>query len=184
VTIPISASDACSGVQRIHYAINGAPADVFGPTASIDLAADGLYDIEYYAVDAAGNSEAPHTLQLRVDRTPPAVACRAMPALLWPANHRLVDVTTAVTVDDAGSGADGFVLTSATSSEPDAGLGDGDTANDVQGFAVGTASIAGQLRAERSGTGSGRAYTLRYVGRDAAGNEAACAAIVTVPHNR
>lgn len=60
-------------------------------------------------------------------------------------------------VDGGLSGSGGFVLTAATSSEPDDGLGDGDTVGDIQGFAIGTADAAGQLRAERSGKGTGRA---------------------------
>lgn len=37
-------------------------------------------------------------------------------------------------VNDPLSGAAGFTLVSATINEPDNGLGDGDTANDIQGW--------------------------------------------------
>ena len=39
------------------------------------------------------------------------------------------------------------------------------------------------LRAERSGKGSGRFYTLTYEGSDKAGNSARCAPIVLVPRD-
>jgi hypothetical protein len=93
-------------------------------------------------------------------------------------------VTTTVAVDGGASGAAGAVLTKAASSEPDDGLGDGDTANDIQGWEVGTPDTTGELRAERSGTGPGRVYTLTYTGVDVAGNTSACAVAVKVPHDQ
>jgi hypothetical protein len=72
---------------------------------------------------------------------------------------------------------------SASSSEPDAGLGGGDKPRDIQDFAIGTADTSGRLRAERADDGPGRVYTLTYRGMDAAGNVAECAATVTVPLN-
>jgi hypothetical protein len=89
-----------------------------------------------------------------------------------------------VNVTDALSDANGFILNTVTSNEPDNGLGDGDLPNDIQGFTAGTASASGQLRAERSGTGTGRIYTLTYTGSDIAGNTASCIATVTVPHDQ
>jgi len=50
--------------------------------------------------------------------------------------------------------------------------------------ASGTASTSGQLRAERSGSGNGRAYTLTYRALDRAGNAATCTATVTVPRDQ
>jgi hypothetical protein len=93
-------------------------------------------------------------------------------------------VTTTVAVDGGASGAAGAVLTKAASSEPDDGLGDGDTANDIQGWEVGAADTIGQLRAERSGTGPDRIYTLTYTGADGAGNTSACRVTVKVTHDQ
>jgi hypothetical protein len=73
------------------------------------------------------------------------------------------------------------VLSSATSSEPDNGLGDGDTIGDIQDFITGTPDTQGELRAERSGTGVGRLYTLLYSGSDNAGNSTTCCVEVRVP---
>ena len=58
------------------------------------------------------------------------------------------------------------------------------TREPIQGFAVGTPSVSGQLRSERSGQGTGRVYTLVYSGQDVAGNSATCSTAVTVPHDR
>ena len=135
--------------------------------------------------DAAGNcATAGPITGIKVDKKAPAVSCSVNPKGLWPPNHKLVTVNASVTVRDEGSGPGEFKLTSATSDEPDNGLGDGDTSNDIQGFVVGTADTSGKLRAERSGTGDGRVYTLTYEGADAAGNLANCAVLVTVSHDR
>jgi hypothetical protein len=136
------------------------------------------------AVDLAGNTATATVDNINIDKTPPVMVCGAAPNLLWPPDHKLVNVTTDVTLTDSLSGGAGFVLLSAASNEPDNGLGDGDTPNDVQGFVAGTASTRGQLRSERSGRGAGRVYLLNYQGKDRAGNTAACATAVTVPHDQ
>ena len=82
-----------------------------------------------------------------------------------------------VTATDAGSGVASLVITG-TSSEPENGLGDGDVGPDIfiNGGVV-------QLRAERSGTLSGRTYTLTATAIDRAGNSATAGpAICFVPH--
>ena len=73
---------------------------------------------------------------------------------------------------------------SVTSSESDNGLGDGDTTDDIQEFALDTPDVAGKLRAERAGGGPGRTYTFGYRGEDAACNAATCAATVHVPSEK
>ncbi|HVB27057.1 MAG TPA: hypothetical protein VNE21_03990, partial [Mycobacteriales bacterium] len=123
--------------------------------------------IEGKCTDGAGNVGT-GSVTINYDGAPPTGTCSVTPNVLWPANHKLVTVTASVAVEDqAGlSGPDGFTLVSVTSSEPDNGLGDGDTPNDIQGWAVGTVDTSGQLRAERSGTGPGRVYTLTYQVKD------------------
>jgi hypothetical protein len=66
-------------------------------------------------------------------------------------------------------------LRAATSSDPGG-------ANDLAGWALDTADVEGEMRAERSG--KRRTYSLRYEGRDAAGNTAECTATVLVPKSR
>lgn len=45
---------------------------------------------------------------------------------------------------------------SVNSNEPDNGLGDADTPNDIQGASTGTAEPSFHIRAERAGAGCGR----------------------------
>lgn len=138
------------------------------------------------AVDHAGNEATAVVGMINIDSTPPSATCEATPALLWPANHRLVAVRAIVDVTDLLSGPAGFVLVSAASSEPDdaSGGGDGATTGDVQGFAPLSADTEGWVRAERAGGGTGRVYTLTYQGTDRAGNLVLCTPAVVVPPDR
>ena len=126
---------------------------------------------------------ASESVTLKIDLTPPTLTCAVGPAVLGPPNHKLVPVIANVSVADGVSGPGGFTLEGVTSSEADAGLGNGDTPGDIQGFAIGSDDRTGQLRAERSGSGSGRTYRLRYTGADIAGNAASCDAVTLVPHD-
>lgn len=140
-------------------------------------------NVDAFTIGVSG-ADTTYDFEFEVDTTPPDVTCSGSPNELWPPNHRMVGVTATVTVSDSQSGPAGFTLDSVTSSEADEGLGDGDRPDDVQGFVVGTADTDGDLRAERSGSGDGRTYTLTYVGADNAGNTASCSAEVIVPHDR
>ncbi|WP_319463890.1 nidogen-like domain-containing protein [Micromonospora sp. RTP1Z1] len=190
VTVVIAATDPgddASGVADITVTSTGAATGSTtypGDRAQVRVAAQGVTTLTYTATDAAGNTSQPQSLVVRIDTVAPSVQCSADPAALWPPNHTPRDVTVTVTVSDSGSGPAGFTLKSASSNEPDNGLGDGDTAGDIQGWATGTSDTTGQLRAERSGSGSGRTYTLSYQAMDLAGNSTTCAALVTVPKSQ
>jgi hypothetical protein len=71
-------------------------------------------------------------------------------------------------------------LLSVTSNEPDDGLGDGDTPDDM----VIVDDYTFDLRAERSALGDGRIYTITYQATDACGNVTVATATVTVPRDR
>ena len=167
VTVSFSCSDALSGL-----APGSPPANTVVSTEGAGQSVNGT------CTDLAGNLASYAVAGINIDKTPPTVACGATPNVLWPPNNKLVPVSASVTVTDTLSGAAGFRLNSVTSSEPDSGQGD------IQGFAPGTPSTSGQLRAQRLGSGSGRVYTLNYVGVDKAGNSYTCASIVRVPHDQ
>lgn len=184
-TVTFSATDAEDGVDTIvidSVVPDREPMEV--PIGAELTFGDGVHVLEYYAVDRAGNREVARRLEVRVDTTAPALACQSPAAQVWPPNHKLVAVSFLVSATDALSGASGTVtLVSATSSEPDNGLGDGDQPNDLQGWTVGSADVSGFVRAERSGRGAGRVYSFRYETHDAAGNVASCvASTAIVPH--
>ena len=112
--------------------------------------------------------------------TPPQLSVSLGPDLLWPPNHDLREVSATVIASD-DSGLDPTVsLVSVTSNEPDNGLGDGDTSNDI----VVSNDSTLQLRAERSGLGQGRVYTVTYEAVDACGKATQASATVTVPKSQ
>ncbi|MGB5186630.1 MAG: ExeM/NucH family extracellular endonuclease, partial [Acidimicrobiia bacterium] len=104
----------------------------------------------------------------------------ATPDVLWPANHKYVEVTTTVVASDNFDANPTIELVEVVSSEPDNGVGDGNTVNDI----VIVDDFTFKLRAERSGQGEGRTYTITYKVTDACGNEAVDSVTVFVPLNR
>ena len=116
------------------------------------------------------------------DTLTPTLTVRLNRNVLWMPNHDLVPITATLSVTDRCDPHATFVLTAITSNEPDEGLGDGDAPRDIQGAEFGTSDTSFLLRAERSGTGSGRVYTIVYTASDATGNTASATAVVRVPH--
>lgn len=71
-------------------------------------------------------------------------------------------------------------LVGVTSTEPFDGQGDGYTNNDINITADGRIFV----RAERSGSGNDRIYTITYKATDASGNFALGSATITVSHDQ
>jgi hypothetical protein len=115
------------------------------------------------------------------DVTAPVInSLSVSPAQLWPPNHKYVGVTvTAQATDDCDPTPD-CAISSVSSNEPVNGLGDGNTDPD---WVVTSASTL-LLRAERSGTGRGRTYTIGVRCLDDAGNASAATTAVTVAHDQ
>jgi hypothetical protein len=105
----------------------------------------------------------------------------ATPGVLWSPNHKMVDVTVDYSLFDGG-GVNPIVSTSlsVSSNEPENGLGDGDTAPDWE---VVDANHV-RLRAERSGKGAGRIYTITVTCVDILGNTFSKPVTVTVPKSQ
>ena len=156
-------------------------------TLTVSVAAAAVPSVINVAVVAGGADGNPGNntaSDLTVIRQPPTLTVSLSPSELWPPNHELIPVTATITVRGDFGPNPRVVLVSIVSNEADDGLGDGDTANDIQGAVVGTDDRSFLLRAERSGKGSGRVYTVTYRATDAAGNMSTVSAVVVVPKDQ
>jgi hypothetical protein len=140
-------------------------------------AQDALYEPNAYR----SSDHDPVMVGLEVcDEIAPLLEVTASPAELWPANHKYVNVAAAVSAVDNFDPNPAVTLLSVGSNEPDDGLGDGDTPTDI----VIVDDYNFQLRAERSGNGEGRVYTITYQATDRCGNATVAEATVNVPRDQ
>jgi len=192
VTVALNATDLATGltstfpgwVDQLQYFLSGAQPvgtqTIPGSSTSFGVSTEGVTRATYFATDAADNTEAAKTLDVRLDFGAPAInGIPGADCVLWPVNHQFVQVATVTAADSAsGIGADGLQVT-ATSSEP---------SNSHEPDAVITPDGSGgyvvELRAERLGTGAGRVYTLTATATDLAGNVQVVTATCTVPHDQ
>ena len=149
------------------------------PTPILKL---GVHEFILTVDDGNGGTDTDTVTVEVVDTAGPTItSATASPDTLWPANHKMVDVTVTVDASDlCDGGAAACEITSVVSNEPDNGTGDGNTTGDIgtiDGLTV-------KLRAERSGQGTGRIYTITVECVDEAGNASTKSVTVTVPHDQ
>jgi len=176
VTLASTDNPGGSGVKQITYSASGAQTiastTVAGSSTTVSFTTEGVTTLTYFAKDNAGNSEAPKTLKVQIDKTPPIIA--GMPVAgcsLRPPNGKLVQIAN-VTAADALSGLVSGPTVTVTSSEP---------------TAAGDIVIAGgvvQVAATRAGSGTGRVYTVTATATDKAGNSQTVTETCTVPHDQ
>jgi hypothetical protein len=108
-----------------------------------------------------------------VDTTPPVISSvSASPNSLWPPNHKMVAVTVSPVAADACGGTSCRIVS--------IGVNEPAPASDWQI----TGPLGANLRAERSGSGGDRVYTLTVQCTDGSGNNAQNTVAVTVPHDQ
>jgi hypothetical protein len=118
-----------------------------------------------------------------VDTTEPTLAPVSSKLILWPPNHDMVDIE----IDTNAWDNSGMPILSATvaSNEPIDGLGDSanpapDWTSPVIDQETGVVTL--QLRAERSGRGDGRIYTVAIIAIDPSGNASTANVEIIVPY--
>ena len=114
------------------------------------------------------------------DTEPPTLTLNVSPQTLWPPNHKLVEISVQTDAQDNQDPDPDVRLVGISSSEPEDVQGNGNTGSDFEVTADGRIF----LRAERSGAGLRRIYTITYEAEDEAGNKSLATAEVTVPHNK
>jgi hypothetical protein len=187
----------CTGHQGTPVRLDGSASDLDGepvtlewrgsfgtvtgvqPTVTLPV---GRHEVTLTATDRFGGTSSDVVVIEVVDtRAPEIHGVTATPASLWPPNHKMVPVAVAVDASDVCHATPACQIVSVTSNEPENALGDGNTAPDWRI----TGPLTVELRAERSGTGSGRIYTITVQCTDASGNTSALRdVIVTVPHDQ
>jgi Big-like domain-containing protein len=100
----------------------------------------------------------------------------ARPEVAWPPNHQLVQVTIDGVTDPDGDPVS-ITATSVFQDEPVDAPGSGNTGPDAQ-----LTPLA--VRAERSGQGNGRVYTITFTADDGRGGTCSGTVQVCVPHDR
>ena len=128
-----------------------------------------------------GMAEPPRPRIVHRDTQPPAFKSLTPSATsLWPPNHRMVTVSLTAALVDLLDGAPTARIVGVSSNEPIDGEDDGNTSPDWEI----TGPLTVDLRAERSGLGTGRVYAIEVEGKDAAGNATRQSVAVRVPLNR
>lgn len=138
------------------------------------------YELHVYDADWASDRES-FSVSVQ-DTTPPDLDVSVSPVCLWPPNHEFalfkLGKELSFRLSDACDAGPEVKIISVKSDEPTHAPGSGSTDPDVR-FGPTTACI----RAERTGTGVGRNYTVELEARDASGNVARKSVRVFVPHD-
>jgi hypothetical protein len=173
-TVTLAAIDNTSVTQTV-YRIDGSGWSTY--SQPVTWSVYGAHSLEYKSIDQAGNEEAVKSISLKVDKAAPTLSIALDKTTLWPANKKMVSVTANVYALDDMSQIDSIVLTSISSNEKV-------EPGDIQDANYGTFETSFKLRAERTGNGSGRVYTITYMATDVAGNKVIATAVVKVPHDQ
>ena len=150
------------------------PSGSFFPVGVTNVLATGTSTIDNSTTDTS-----PFTVTVNDTEGPSVTDPIASPSSLWPPNHQMRNVTVSYSATDNCTSAGNItcIISSVTSNEPVNGTDDGDTAPDWQ--IVNNHLV--RLRAERSGIGTGRIYTITVRCTDQYGNHTFKTVLVTVP---
>jgi hypothetical protein len=164
VAVSLSASDNLSGVLRTNYRIDGGAVQTY--VGAFPMSALGQHTVDYWSVDNLNNTEATHTLLVKIDFTNPAVSASANPSTASK-NPRPVSVTVSGSVTDGVSG-----VGSASFNVIDE-YGVTQPSGPVTVQANGSYSFTLSLPATKQGNDKdGHLYTIVVSGVDQAGNSA------------
>lgn len=190
-TVSVLVSDPDGDAMTVIWTANGmafktntVPAGP--PGVSVNLSASislplGTNVVTVTTSDTVDNTASCSTVVTVVDTIPPVIThVAASPATIWPPNHKMVAVRVHADVMDV-CGPTTWKIVSVSSNESVNDRGDGNTSPD---WTI-TGDHTVNLRAERSGRGNGRIYTITVQATDAAGNVSELKTVtVTVPHSR
>jgi hypothetical protein len=168
---------ACGARVSFNVTATGTPE----PVVTCSIASGSLFPVgttsyTCTATNSLGQASCGGQVTVRDAEAPALGAVTASPNVLGPPNHKMRDVTVNYGASD-NCGLAQCSLT-VTSNEPANGLGDGDQSPDWE--IVDARHV--RLRAGRSGTGSGRRYTITAICVDGTGNASSRTTTVSVQH--
>jgi hypothetical protein len=145
----------------------------------------GEYIVQFTAIDEAGNQSSCRSNLFVNDSNPPDLQVTLTPDVLWPPDHRMVDIHADVSLRDGCvlPGDLHWLLLSVSCNQPADGAGDGSAAPDIQDAVAYSADTDFRLRAERTGAGDDRRYRIVYYGTDL-NYDVYDTVYVTVPHDQ
>lgn len=111
------------------------------------------------------------------DSIPPTLSISPSVATIWPPNKAMVSVGINLTTSDNSGGIPAVKLVSIT-------CDDSCNSADIAEATFGTDDRAFKPRADRTGVGKGRTYTITYEATDGSGNKATATTTVVVPHDQ
>lgn len=173
----------CNGPSQIQSTIGGTPVDL--PDCRLPALGLGIHAVALTVSDEI-NQPVSRAITINVvDTGAPTLAPTADPMILWPPNHKMVKIAIKANAQD-NSGLPVKLGATVSSNEPEEGLGDGDMTPDWTTPVIDQATgvITLQLRAERSGLGNGRTYTVTINAIDEAGNTSIANVEIVVPHDQ
>jgi hypothetical protein len=181
-TLPTITGQCSAEITTYPTATDNCGGTITGTTTDpLTYTQQGTYTITWIYDDGNGNTAVQEQTVIVQDTTAPAItSISATPNSLWPANHKMVAVTVSVEAEDNCDASPVSKIIGVESNEPVDGLGDGDTSPDWEI----TGDLTLNLRAERSGKGTGRIYTITVECGDAVGNTTTASVTVVVPKNK
>ena len=190
VALTAQVGDADGDALTVTWTVDGAPVQTNSvpagapPTSTtVSLMAFltlGQHRVVVSVSDGKASAVSCSTTQTVVDTTPPVIhSASATPNVLWPPNHKLVQVSVSVAATDICSSVSCRIKT-VTANEPIEKPGKG---HKSPAWTL-TGPLTVQLRAERLGHGSGRTYTITVECTDSFGNAATSNVTVRVPHDQ
>lgn len=164
---------SASDLADADVAVQCAPAS--GATFAL-----GTTTVSCTATDDSGNTSAGTFDVTVVDSMPPQIlSVEATPGVLWPPNHKMIDIAVTVVAIDAVDPTPVSRIISVSSNQPVNGTGDGDIGPDWQI----TGALTLKLRSERS-QNVDRVYTITVESVDDAGNTNTATTTVIVSQGR